>query len=102
MQLWALLFGESESLFFTAGRKSPSRILTKTSQELIEETRTGLALGGDKMEIANAIEQLYLEWRVGSSAWNPEWKLIHRYQHRRITTKLAEEFNGLIESGGTG
>jgi glycosyltransferase involved in cell wall biosynthesis len=69
------------------------------AQKLIEETRTGLAVCGDKMEIANAIEQLYLQWKAGNEGWNPDWNLIHQYQRRKITRRLAEEFNLLVTTG---
>ena len=69
------------------------------AQQLIEETRTGLAVSGDKMEIANAIEQLYLQWKAGNEGWNPDWNLINQYQRRKITQRLAEEFNRLVMTG---
>ncbi len=71
------------------------------AHQLIEETRTGVAVSGDKTEIANAIERLYLQWKDGNSAWNPNWKVIHQYQRRKITRRLAEEFNQLVTSGGS-
>ncbi len=74
---------------------------TGVAHQLIEETRTGVAVSGDKTEIANAIERLYLQWKDGNSAWNPNWKVIHQYQRRKITRRLAEEFNRLVTSGGS-
>lgn len=72
------------------------------AQKLIEETRTGKAVGGDTMEIAKALEQMFLDWKNGNKAWDPDWEVIQKYQRRKITAKLAEEFDKLAASGGTG
>ncbi|HUV12587.1 MAG TPA: glycosyltransferase family 4 protein [Acidobacteriota bacterium] len=71
------------------------------AHQLIEETRTGVAITGDKTEIADAIERLYLQWKNGNGTWNPNWRVIHQYQRRKITAKLAEQFNQLAASGGS-
>lgn len=67
------------------------------AQQLIEQTRTGIAVGSDIDDIANAIEVLYQQWRNGDTQWNPDWDMIQQYTRRNLTKRLAEHFNELIE-----
>lgn len=71
------------------------------AEQLILDTRTGLAVDSEIPSIANAIEQLYHRWKAGTPDWNPDWSVIRRYTRRNLTAQLAAEFDRLTESGGT-
>lgn len=68
------------------------------AEQLIVETRTGIAVNGDAKAVADAIETLYHEWRSGAPDWDPNWDLIRQYNRRNLTERLAAEFDGLLRS----
>ena len=63
------------------------------AQQLIEDSRTGIAVNGDVEAIAGAIEQLHQQWQAGFPDWNPNWDVIRRYTRRNLTARLAAEFD---------
>jgi glycosyltransferase involved in cell wall biosynthesis len=66
------------------------------AQKLIEETRTGIAVDGNVEAIAAAIEQMYHQWQAGFPDWNPDWDIIRQYSRRKLTEKLAAEFDKMV------
>lgn len=66
------------------------------AEGLIRETRTGVTVNGDFTAIAGAIETLYVQWKNDTTPWNPDWEAIQRYTRRRLTERLAEEFESMI------
>ncbi|MBV7338403.1 glycosyltransferase family 4 protein [Chloroflexi bacterium TSY] len=67
------------------------------AQALIEETRTGITVGGDVEAIARAIETLFRRWQLQQNEWSPNWNAIHQYTRKRLTERLATEFANLIQ-----
>ena len=65
------------------------------AQHLIEETRTGISVGDDVEEIAEAINKLYEQWKRKQFIWNPDWNVIRQYTRRKLTQRLAAEFERL-------
>ena len=66
------------------------------AQALIESTRTGLAVGGDPEQIAAAILSLKRAWQAGFPDFAPDWGEIQQYSRRRLTARLAQEFDSLV------
>lgn len=66
------------------------------AEQLIQETRTGITVGGDVGAIADAIEFLYRRWKSGTPDWNPRWDIIRRYTRRNLTARLAAEFDQMV------
>ncbi len=65
------------------------------AEQLIAETRTGIAVSDSPAEIGAAILRLYQEWRAGNPGWNPDWQAIRQYTRRNQTARLAEILNAL-------
>ena len=68
------------------------------AQELIQATRTGITVTDDPAEIEQAIVDLYGQWKNRLWQWNPDWNLIRQYTRRRLTERLALEFDRLSQS----
>jgi glycosyltransferase involved in cell wall biosynthesis len=66
------------------------------AQALIESTRTGLAVDNDPEQIAAAILRLYRDWQAGFPDFHPDWGEIEQYSRRRLTARLAKEFDRLV------
>lgn len=70
------------------------------AHQVIQESRTGVAVKDDVASIANAIERLYLARRGGNAQWDPDWSVIERHTRRKLTGRLAAEFDRLVAERG--
>jgi len=68
------------------------------AQRLLEETRTGLAVGGEPEEIAAGILHLYQQWQAGMIGWQPDWEVIQQYSRPRLTERLAQELELIAQA----
>lgn len=66
------------------------------AEDLILETRTGIPVGSDSAAIADAVENLFVQWKNGITAWDPDWDVIKQYTRHRSAQRLAEEFDSMI------
>ena len=67
------------------------------AEQLIQKTRTGITSTGDVDAIADAVETLFQQWRLGVPDWNPNWDSIRQYTRRSLTNRLAAEFDRLVD-----
>lgn len=68
------------------------------AQQLLEETRTGIAVGGTSEEIAAGILKLYRQWEDGLPNWDPDWEEIHSYSRSKLAERLASELDRLADA----
>ncbi len=68
------------------------------AEQLIHATRTGITANGDVSAIADAVEDLFRQYKSGAADWNPDWTIIRQYTRRNLTARLAAEFNRLADS----
>ncbi len=68
------------------------------AQQLITETKTGIAISDETDMITQAIEKLYYQWESRRVSWDPDWDKIQQYTRRHLTTQLATTFNEMVTS----
>lgn len=65
--------------------------------EIIRKTNTGVVVNpDDSEEIQKNILEFYKKWEKGQLYIDPNWDIIHSYERKKLTEKLARVFDDLI------